>query len=152
MDMTSKRIVKGYEEYNLSIEDLCLEHNLEPESMKVLLMQYSPKYRSEIGNGVEDVVEVEDPLNFNKQEQMLAKEALLRIMKDSEAENPILVASIAKYVRNDAKGRLDGVHALAGLNLNVNVFNTAIQNAKASRERTLKNGASQPKHQDTIEA
>lgn len=131
--MTSQiaRILKSYEELSLSISDIASEEGVSDMEIKIVLSSYSSKYKRAIKDGEKD-------LEFKEDEQEYAKQTLVRIMKENEHDNPELAANIAKYIRNDSKGRLDGINALRGIHLNVIEFNAQLEKVYASRERTLK--------------
>jgi hypothetical protein len=122
-------IVKQYDDYNMSIEDIVAEHDgeLEVESVKSVLAQYSKKYR-------DACLEEGNREDFSKDEALLAKEAIVRVMQSSDDDQLVLRA--AKYIRDDKKGRLD-VDKLRGLNINVFAFNEQLKKVKQARERTL---------------
>jgi hypothetical protein len=100
-------------------EQIAEEYNLEIESIKATLMQFSSVFRQ---NAKKD-----DQLNFTDQELIAANQTIAQIMQYSEDDNLRLRA--ARYLRDDKKGRLDAVK-MAGLNINVLQFNVQLQKAR----------------------
>lgn len=125
-------IVKQYEEHNMGVEDICGENGeLEPTSVKAVLVQYSAKYRADIKDGQ---LAPED--DFSEDEAVMARQAIAQVMMTTDDD--YLKLRAAQYIRNDKKGRLDSVNGLKNLNINVMAFNENMRKVQEARERTLK--------------
>jgi hypothetical protein len=119
MSSINQSIVTAFEELGMTPEQIAEEYNLEIESIKATLMQFSSVFRQ---NAKKD-----DQLNFTDQELIAANQTIAQIMQYSEDDNLRLRA--ARYLRDDKKGRLDAVK-MAGLNINVLQFNVQLQKAR----------------------
>jgi hypothetical protein len=76
-------------------------------------MQFSAKYRESMEQDIQ--------LNFSDKELVEANDTLLRLMRYSEDEH--LQFKVARYIRDDKKGRLDIGKNLAGVQINAYTFN-----------------------------
>lgn len=81
-------------------------------------------------------------LNFSDKELVEANDTLLRLMRHSEDEH--LQFKVAKYIRDDKKGRLDIGKNLGGQQINAYIFNQyliegkeALKLSKGDKQDTL---------------
>lgn len=101
MTAEMQAIKVAYEEEGLSVEDISNLRKLDSAAIKSCLMQVSSRYRKDCGK--ED--EVEDSLNFSKDEQQRVKDAILDLALSTD--DPHLKFKALVYCRDDAKGRKD---------------------------------------------
>lgn len=108
------QIVTAFEELKLSPAQIAEQFPpLTEVSVKACLMQFSGKYRASMN---QDVL-----LNFSDKELVEANDTLLHLMRHSEDEH--LQFKVAKYIRDDKKGRLDIGKNLGGQQINAYIFN-----------------------------
>lgn len=124
MTAANIQIVTAYEQLGLLPEQIAQEYDLDIESIKATLMQFSSAYRK--------AAKQDDQLNFSENELVAANQVIAQIMQYAEDDNLRLRA--ARYIRDDKKGRLDATQ-MRGLNINVLQFNMTLQKA---RERIAK--------------
>lgn len=130
MTATCQQIVTAYEELDLSPSEIAESDEFgefDEIAIKAVLMQYSVKYRKDAKKDVS--------LQYNNTEQEEAKQAIIGIMR--HAEDPNLILRAAKYIRDDAMGRLDIGKQMNTLNVSVQVFNEQMEKAKRAELRTL---------------
>lgn len=119
MTAANTQIVVAYEQLGLTPEQIAESQQLELESVKATLMQFSSAYRK--------AAKQDDQLNFSEDELVRANQTIAQIMQYAEDDHLRLRA--ARYIRDDKKGRLD-VTQMKGLNINVLQFNTVLQRAR----------------------
>lgn len=123
------QIIKAYEELNLGPSDIALERDLPIVEVKMVLMQFCSKYRKDTGADKENKLQ----LDFTDEQLERANQTIYQIMESSEDEN--LRSRMAKYIRDDKKGRKDALRNIKKLNINVSQFNhITMQNALRSLE------------------
>lgn len=126
----NQQIITAYEILKLTPEQIydTMEKQIELTAIKACLMQFSPAFRDTIKK-VES-----SPDNFTDSEKMEAKETIIRLMRSSEDDH--LVGRLARYVRDDSKGRLDINAGIRNMNINVNMFNDRLKEARAAKLRS----------------
>ena len=116
------QIVKAYEDLHLGPLDIAEQRDLPILEVKMVLAQFSSKYRKDVG----DDKDGKKQLDFTDSQLEEANQVIHRLM-NSEDEN--IQYRCARYIRDDKKGRKDGLKNLKKLNINVSLFN----------EQTMKN-------------
>ena len=129
MTAINQQIISSFEELGMSPEEIAEDQNLDLVSVKAILMQNSFLYRKKCKKG-------EDDFNFSDEELQAANQTIVSLMRYSEDEN--LKARLARYIRDDKKGRLDVVKSMTGLNINVLAFNEQIKKAMEIVNKTPK--------------
>lgn len=132
--LANEQLIAAYENLGMAPEDIAQAFGesgqpLEVSAVKAVLMQGSWKYRA--------ASKQQKKLDFTDDELQEANEAILRLLRNSDDEH--LVGRLARYIRDDKKGRLDVGPNLAGLQMNAIVFNQYIQDAQKAIEAS-KNG------------
>lgn len=123
----NQQIITAYEVEGLNPEDIALSLDFEVSAVKATLMQFSSKYREDSKS--------EPTLDFTIDEQLEARNAMIRLMRSSEDD--YLVARLACKIRDDGKGRLDIGSNMRGLNINVVLINERIKQAQEVKQRLL---------------
>jgi len=121
MSSEQEQIRISYEQLGMSPDEIAQDRELEPEAVKMALASCSPKYRKDCG--LEDKVThgTGTLLNFSDEQLEKVNERLFGLAVGSE--NEVVALAACKYIRDDKKGRLDAVKALAGTTFNVLMFN-----------------------------
>lgn len=120
------QIVEAFKQ-GMSLEDISEQFDLDLLSVKATLLQFSPEYRERSKTEVD--------LKFNETEQEEAKEAIVRIMRNSDDD--YLKLRAAKYIRDDAEGRLDNpLKGLKSMNVNIISFNEQLLRAREGKQRS----------------
>ena len=122
----NQAIIEMYETLGMSPDQIAEAEDYDIVAVKSVLMQFSAKYRTDI--------RIEPELGFSVDEQLEAKNAMVRLMRTSEDEQ--LVARLAMRIRDDAKGRLDPVKQQNGLNVNITIFNQRLLEARAAKDKS----------------
>lgn len=120
----------------MGVQDICEENpELEPLSVKAVLMQYSVKYREDIKEQNKGC-DSGDPLGFSDDEALIAKNAIVSILQSTDDD--YLKFRAAKRIIDEKKGRLDAAKDLRGLNILTNLveFNNKIRAIAAARDST----------------
>lgn len=129
----NQQIITAYETLGLTIPQIVEafeELALDSLSVKACLMQFSVKYRN-------DTKKVEGN-DFNDDELVEANQVIISLMRTSEDEH--LRGRLARYIRDDKKGRLDVTNGVKSMNVNVMLFNERLleaQKAKALSKATV---------------
>lgn len=124
-----QQIVKAYEELHLGVEDIASERELDCLEVKMCLMQFSSQYRKDIKLDSKN----ERQLDFTDEQLERANQVISQIMDSSEDDN--LRSRMARYIRDDKKGRKDGLKNVKKLQINVAMFNAEVmRNALKSIE------------------
>lgn len=126
----NQQILTAYEELGMSINEIATEFDgIDIVAIKSILMSFSPKYRKDMTEN--------KSLDFNDNELSEANSVILHLMRYSEDEH--IRARLARYVRDDKKGRLDiaGI-GRNGLNVNILMFNQRLAQARVAKERSKK--------------
>lgn len=125
----NQQIITAYETERLTVDQIAEALDFDPVAIKATLMQFSSQYREDMKQ--------EPNLDFSTDEQLEAKNAMVRLMRNSEDE--YLIARLACKIRDDGKGRLDIGKNMRNLNMNVVIFNERIEQAKEAKARLLNN-------------
>ena len=125
--MISEAIKALYENEALSPDQISEALEMPIESIKVSLLQNSPKFRQDIKLPSNDK-------DFTDDELETAKIAIARCMN---AEDEHLAFKAAKFVFNERKGRHNIKSLVKNVNLNINLINAQMQNARAAKERAI---------------
>jgi len=127
MSSEQEQIRISYEQLGMSPDEIAQDRELEPEAVKMALASCSQKYRKDCG--LEEKVTGGNGANLNFSDEQLERvnERIFNIAVGAENEGVALEA--CKYIRNDKKGRLDAVKALAGTTFNVLMFNEQMKRA-----------------------
>lgn len=123
----NQQIITAYEVEGMSPEDIATSLDFEVSAVKATLLQFSSKYREDSKH--------EPNLDFTVDEQLEAKNAMVRLMRSSEDE--YLIARLACKIRDDGKGRLDVGSNMRGLNINVVLINERIKQAQEAKQKVL---------------
>jgi hypothetical protein len=126
MTAANQQIVVCFEEQGMTPEEIAADQDLEIGAVKAILIQCSSKYRKEIKN--------DNGEHFTDEDLIAANQVIANLMRYAEDER--LQARCAMYVRDDKKGRLDAVKQMAGLNVNVMVWNEQMKKALAAVQRS----------------
>lgn len=130
----NQQIVTAYETLGLTIsqiQEAFQELALDSLAIKATLMQFSEKYRNDNKKVVNN--------DFNDDELIEANQVMVSLMRGADDEH--LRARMARYIRDDKKGRLD-VHGIRDINVNVMMFNERL--LKAREAKMLSKGAPNP--------
>lgn len=119
MTCANQQIVDSFERLEMTPEQIAESYELDVITVKAVLAQFSDKYRR-AANGNED-------LDFKDDELARANQIIANLA--FYADDPNLQFRAARYIRQDRKGRLDGIKGLRGLNFNATVFNIHLQQA-----------------------
>lgn len=122
--MTNQQIVKLYEDSNLAIEELASVFSIEPEAVKLALVNGSTKYRAELKK---------DPSLFTEAD---LDSAVMTMNQLLTAEQEGVRYRAAKFIINEKKGRHD-IKNVKNLNLNVNIFNDQMRMEKMKRAMAI---------------
>ena len=134
MTAGNAQIVQLYEESGMTPEQIAASDlGFDLLSIKAVLLQNSSLYRDAVRSAKGDK-SLEDA--FSKEDQIAARDVIARIALYGD-ENPELQFRAAKYVRDDAKGRLDIAAGISSLNINVALFQQQLDKSKRARELTL---------------
>ena len=127
MTPTQTQIVKAYDDLHLSIEDICEQWpELDPLMIKLTLQSFSPVFRK--------ALKEERELKFTDDAHEIALSTITNLMHTTEDEN--IKFRCAKFIRQDATGRLDAVRDLGKILVNTELFNAQMKQARAALERT----------------
>lgn len=137
----NKQIITAYEVEGMTAEQIAESLDFDVVAVKATLLQFSPKYREDVKEDVS--------LDFTVDEQLEAKNAMIRLMRSSEDD--YLVARLACKIRDDGKGRLDVNANMKGLNVNVVLFNERLERAKEVKLKALAPPPPEPKNRLVIQ-
>jgi hypothetical protein len=127
--MTNIQIKELYEKQNMAPEQIAEALGLEVDSVKFTLASASGKYRRAI----------DGDKTFEQTVMAEAVSVIGELLYDTD--NPNIRLKAAKFVINENKGRHD-VDAVKNLNINVNVFNMQLKQAREQLKRAKEaNGA-----------
>lgn len=136
------QIVDVYES-GVPIDAIASEFAYEIDAVKLILLQCSLKYRREVTGIVNDNLGISESFEtpsdtFTADDELMAKNAIKSLSRDSEMDNVRLKASI--YIVDDRKGRNDAV--LKGLakaggvgGFNITVVNNHFKEMRAAMAR-----------------
>lgn len=137
----NQQIVTAFESEGMTVTEIAEAFEVELLAIKATLFQFSPKFREDLKNA-----DKSSDMDFKDNDLIEANQAMMRIARCAEAEDPNLSFRIYKYVRNDKKGRLDILSGIRNLNMNVAVFNERLIQAREAVQLS-KNGNEQPPKQ-----
>lgn len=120
--MNNHQIISLYEQ-GLEIETIAQLAQLEVETIKLLLISESSKYRKEVKEG---------KASFGDEDMEAAVSTMSSIMKHAENEGVRFRA--AKFIYNEKLGR-NNLNDLKNLNVNVNMINIQMEKAKEALRR-----------------
>lgn len=140
-----QQILTAFEQLGMTVDEIALDNDVEVLSVKSTLLQYSEAYR----NSCKVSGEKEDT-NFTGNDLEEANQVILSLMRHAEDEN--LRGRMAKYIRDDKKGRLDALSGLGKININVAIFNQQLLKARQAKERSKLNGNGHKAKSLTLEA
>ena len=130
MSTEVEQIRLSYEQLGMSPAEIAEDRQLEPEAVKMTLASSSAKYRKDCGleaGNSSDNNDGKTDLNFTDEQLLRVNDRIYEIAVSSDSEAVALDA--CKYIRQDKKGRLDAVKALAGTTFNVLMFNEQLRRA-----------------------
>ncbi len=128
MNSALSQIQKSYEELGMTVEQICLDQNLDEYAVKSALMQCSSLYRKACRT------EPEGECSFNFTEEQQAR-ACQRIFDLTMSDDEHVALKAATFVRDDFKGRKDVVKAVQGSTFNILTINEAIKSARVGAQR-----------------
>ena len=115
----------------MSPQEIAEDRSLETETVKATLASVSSKYRKDCGleekDGTVDRKSENERLNFSAEQEERVNQRIYDIAVSSDNEGVALNA--CKYIKDDRRGRLDAVKALAGTTFNVLMFNEQMKRA-----------------------
>jgi hypothetical protein len=130
------QLKQAYEEGGLTPEQIAEHENLDIIAVKAKLMQVSPKYRDDSKG------ELAKQNNFDESEQELAKKVIIESMLCAERSDGTVDhktrLDAAKYIRDDAKGRLDN-KGIKAPQFNMLQFNQALINTRDKAMQAIGN-------------
>lgn len=148
MSSEQEAIKNSYERLKMTVLEIAENRSLEPEAVKISLMNSSSQYRKDCGIALNDESGVKDDgHNFTDEQLGRANETILNLALGAENETVKLKAAI--YIRDDKRGRLDVVKALSGIPINILQINTIIKTEMA-RANELIYGSNQKKESINI--
>lgn len=125
--MISEQIKTLYEIEKLSLQDIAEQLDTPLDTVKIALLQYSPKFREDI--------KTDKTKDFTDDELEVAKQAISRLMY---AEDDNIAFKAAKFIFQERKGRNDPRTLIKNVNLNVTLINTQMQKAREAKQRAVK--------------
>lgn len=125
-------IKTAFEEEGMSPEQIAECQELDITAVKACLLQSSSKYRKLAGQGEE---EVDDGINFTKDEQRRIKEGILDTALS--AEDPHLRFKALTYCRDDFKGRKDITKAVGGMTNNIFMLNEQLAKMRSIKDNIV---------------
>lgn len=123
------QIKTSYEVNNMTPEQIADDLGFSVTAIKAKLMQCSSVYRKACGQ--ED--EVEDELNFTKEEQINIKRELYQLALGTDDEH--LKGKLLLELRDDGRGRKDIVKKMINMPFNILQINNVLQQARNGAER-----------------
>jgi hypothetical protein len=121
----NQNIITAFEDLHMSPEQIAQEFDADIIAIKACLSQFCPAFRK--------AAKADPLLDFSDDELQEANRAISHLLH-SDDDNIRFRA--AKYLRNDKKGRLDGVNGIKTMNLNVLMFNERLQQARSAKDRS----------------
>jgi hypothetical protein len=128
----NKQIVAAYDSLGMTIDEIAEQFECDAVAVKSCLLQFSTKFKTE-HRAVETRLNVE----FTPDEQFRAKEVIVHLM--DYAEDPYLQSRMARYIRDDSKGRLDIENGVKQMNVNITLFQDTLRQAQEARRKALEN-------------
>ena len=133
MSTEQEQIRVCYEQLGMLPEEIALDRELDVVAVKAALMSCSVKYRKDCG-AVMDTPQ-QDVLNFTDEQLQRVNDKIYQIAVGSE--NDAVALKAAMYIRDDKKGRLDAVRAIACTTFNILDFNEELKKASAVVDAAL---------------
>ena len=133
MTASNNTIVESYESLGMTPDEIATDQLWEVESVKLVLLQHSPLYRERLAvNGSEKYNENSTRETFNKEEELLARDVIVRLAGSSEFD--AIAFRAARFIIDERKGRND-IQTMKTLNLNVTLINQRMRQAKQALAR-----------------
>lgn len=123
----NSQIVTAFDELEMNVDEIASEFGCEPLSVKACLMSFSSKYRSSLRK--QDVTK-----DFKDEELEEANAVIVSLMRTSDDEH--LRGRMARYIRDDKKGRLDALNGIKSMNVNIALFNERLLQAKEAKQKS----------------
>lgn len=139
MSGSDQQIVTSYEELGMTVEQISCDTGWEPLAVKASLLQNSSLYRAEQnskGATLENAGKVTpNPIEDFDQKDLIDSKTVLRELLHAE-DDPHLRFKVAKFMRDEKKGRLDPIRAIKDIkNITVQQFNITLVKAREARAR-----------------
>lgn len=128
MTASCQQIVTCYDELGMSIDEIVAAGHGDALAIKAVLMQFSPKYKLDIGDPVKKA-----DLSFSDEEALAAKQTIAYAAQFAEDEH--LKFRAAQFVLQDKKGRLDVAKGIKNLNISLNTFMVHLEKANAITQK-----------------
>jgi hypothetical protein len=127
-------IVRGYEVLDMTPAQIAEDRGLDEFAVKAKLLQLSTQFRRDARNEPQE----QDDLNFSDDQLVEANRLIYETMQSAvTAEGQVdhrLRSELARYIRDDKKGRKDVNKAVGGTNFNILQLNQTIVEARKLRE------------------
>lgn len=147
MQAATQQLIIGYERLGLSLEQLANEHSISLTEVKMMLTQYSSKYRSDCKSidkkGAENLDFTDDDLEISN--------GVFREIINSSTDDMHLKLKAAKYIREDKKGRLDVNKQLQKIGVDLSTFNKHMQQMRERLAMKQANATSTSNSNTTVE-
>lgn len=128
MTAGSIQIVDAFEKLGMSIPEIATEFTEGDESVvKAILLQFSTTFRKDVKKGRE--------VGFSDDDHEEACRVITNLMRESDDDN--VRSRMARYVRDDKKGRLDIGKGMGGIKIDVHVWNEQLRKMREAEARTL---------------
>ena len=119
----------AFEKEKMTPVEIAEDQGLELESVKAGLMQCSSLYRKQCGAETKEGEEIEDESsNFSREQLRNVTQEIYSLAMGTEDEH--VKKDLLKYIRNDAKGRLNPVKNIQHSGINILTINMALQKAR----------------------
>lgn len=153
MQAATQQLIIGYERLGLTIDQLANEHSISLTEVKMMLTQYSSLYRNNCKS-----VEKKDPNSDFTDDDLEVSNSVIRSIINSDIEDLDpksriaslqLKSKMARYIRDDKKGRLDVAKEIRKIGVDLSTFNKHMQQM---RERlAMKQANAAPSNSNSIE-
>lgn len=120
-----QQVLTAYEDLGLSPEQIAETQGFDVAAVKVLLAQFSKKYRDAVDSG-------DKSADFDDKEAIRARETIAELAQFAEDDH--LRFRAARYIRDDKKGRLDA-DKLKSVRISVLQINQQMAKALEAVER-----------------
>lgn len=137
MSGSDQQIVTSYEELGMTVEQIAADTGWDALAIKASLLQNSSVYRAEVqasnstaNSNPGPTLALED---FDQQDLIDSKQVLRELL---HVDDDHLRFKVAKFMRDEKKGRLDPVRAIRDIkNITVQQFNVTLVKAREARAR-----------------
>jgi len=124
-----EQIKRAFEVEGMTPAEIAEDQDLDLAAVKSGLIQCSAIYRKECGLEIKTGEEIlEDSCNFTEEQLKSVTQELYNMAMGSEDEH--IRKDLLKYIRNDAKGRLNPVKNMQQNGPNIFMINNAIMQAR----------------------